>query len=189
MRWHYSRQMPVGKLVTLGVWEHEKFVGVVIFGRGSNNNIARPFHMSQRQVCELIRIALTDHETTVTRIVSIALKILRRRSPGLRIVVSYADPAQGHHGGIYQGGNWAYLGAIKISPPPFMVLGKVVHARTISSRYGTSSLEWLRKYVDPETQRVPSMKHKYAMGLDREAKHLLAPMKIESRPGPGEVVW
>ncbi len=27
MRWHYSRRMPKSKLVRIGVWEDEKFVG------------------------------------------------------------------------------------------------------------------------------------------------------------------
>ena len=32
--WHYSRSMPVGKLLTVGVWENGEFVGAVIYAWG-----------------------------------------------------------------------------------------------------------------------------------------------------------
>ena len=33
-RWHYSKKIPVGKLVKIGVWEDGKFIGAIIFGDG-----------------------------------------------------------------------------------------------------------------------------------------------------------
>ena len=36
MNWHYSKTMPIGKLVKIGVWEDDKFIGVVIFGLGAS---------------------------------------------------------------------------------------------------------------------------------------------------------
>ena len=38
-KWHYSGVIPVGKLVKVGAWENDKFIGVVLFGRGANNNM------------------------------------------------------------------------------------------------------------------------------------------------------
>ncbi len=110
MHWHYSKQMPVGRLVTLGVWEADEFIGAVIFGRGGNNRMAGQLGLLQTECCELVRIALTNHASPVSQIVARALRRLSEGSPGLRAVVSYADPAQGHLGTIYQAGNWAYTG-------------------------------------------------------------------------------
>jgi hypothetical protein len=55
--WHYSESMPAGKLIKVGAWENGRFVGVVIFGRGANNNIGKPYGLDQMAACELVRIA------------------------------------------------------------------------------------------------------------------------------------
>lgn len=153
--WHYSRTMPAGKLVKVGVWEDGQFVGVVIFGRGANNHIGSGYGLSQIEVCELVRVAMTAHKSPVTRVVSIAIKMMHSCSPGLRLIVSYADEqSQGHVGGIYQAGNWIYVGS---SQPQreLRLAGKVVHKRTGNSRYGTivgipkSEVLWKHKYLYP----------------------------------------
>lgn len=97
--WHYSRCVPVGKTVYIGVWENNKFTGCVIFGWGVNRNIGSPYGLEQTEVCELVRVALGCHESTVSRIVSIAIKKIKKQSNGLRLVISYADSGQGHVGG------------------------------------------------------------------------------------------
>jgi len=136
--WHYSHKMPAGKLVKLGVWENEQFVGAVIFGRGANNNAAKSFHLTQFECCELVRIALKEHKTAVTRIVSIALKMLKKVNPGLKLVFSYADETnQGHKGIIYKAGNWEYLGERVANNGYIKVNGKVIHTRSMSSKYGS----------------------------------------------------
>jgi hypothetical protein len=154
LQWHYSKCMPSGKLVHYGVWERGDFVGVVIFGRGATPNLLKPFKLGQEQGCELVRIALTTHTTPVTRIVSIALKMLAKSNPGLKVVVSFADDGQGHIGGIYQGGNWVYTGAAyKIY---YRINGKVVHPRTVA-RHGplSQSIHWIRLHLDPSAVLVP----------------------------------
>lgn len=40
--YHYSKTIPASKLVKIGVWENEKFIGAVIFGLGANNNLGKP---------------------------------------------------------------------------------------------------------------------------------------------------
>lgn len=113
--WHYSRTMPAGKNVYVGAWESAKFIGAVIFGMGSGNatNGTRFGLVRTGQMAELTRVALTEHKTPVSRIVAISLRMLRSQSPGLRLVISMADPKQGHHGGIYQAGGWVYTGTTK----------------------------------------------------------------------------
>jgi len=36
-RWHYSKRMPAGKHVHVGVWEGDVFVGVMLYGLGACN--------------------------------------------------------------------------------------------------------------------------------------------------------
>lgn len=176
-QWHYSRKMPRFKLVKIGVWEDDKFVGAVIFGQGATPEIGKPFGLKRTEVCELVRVALTKHKTMTTRIVRIALGMLRKHCPGIRLVVSFADSAQGHHGGIYAGGNWLYLGMLVHHI--YRVNGRTVHPKTLYSRYGRGgqSVPWLRKNVDHRAERVVTPpKHKYVMPFDEGLRRQLMPM-------------
>ena len=169
--WHYSESMPAGKLVKVGAWENGKFVGVVIFGRGANNNIGKPYGLEQTSTCELVRIALTKHITPVSKIAAIAIKFLKSNSPGLRLIISYADPLQGHHGGIYQAGNWVYCGRSQ-AQQEVMHNGKIMHKRTANALFGT--IKGMKK--------SPIMwKHKYLMPLDDEIRKRIIPL---SKPYP-----
>lgn len=108
--WHYSRSVPVGKCVRCGVWEGGTFVGVVMFAWGMNRNLGAPYRLKMTECCELVRIALDQHQWPVSKIMAVALRFLKKQSPGIRLVVSFADPEAGHHGGIYQATNWVYCG-------------------------------------------------------------------------------
>ena len=108
--WHYSGCVPAGKLVKVGVWEDGKFIGVVIFGRGAAQSIGHRYKLSQDECVELVRVALGKHKSYVSKVLAVALRFLISQSPGLKLVVSFADAGENHHGGIYQASNWAYVG-------------------------------------------------------------------------------
>jgi hypothetical protein len=92
-------------MVKIGAWESGRFIGVVIFAWGMNRNLGSPYGLGIGECCELVRVALSKHKTQVSRIIKIALAFLKSKSPGLKMIVSFADPEQGHSGGIYQAGN------------------------------------------------------------------------------------
>ena len=135
-QYHYSKAMPAGKCVKIGVWEDDKFIGAVIFSRGANNRLLMPYGLEQTEGCELSRVALSAHKTPVTRIVSIAIKLLKQTNPKLQLIVSFADSRQGHLGKIYQAGNWIYTGSVH-STPDWYVNGRWQHQRNMHSLYGT----------------------------------------------------
>lgn len=167
-RWHYSRSLPAGKLFIRGVWEDGGFVGVVIFSRGAVHTLGKPFGLEQTECVELTRIALGRHVAPVSRIVAAALRDLKAANPDIRLVISYADPEHGHHGGIYQAGNWVYLGQGTAAPPQFVIHGKRYHHRSIVAKRWRLSLDWLRANVDPHARQITVVpKHKYVMPLDR----------------------
>jgi len=167
--WHYSKCLPVGKLVKVGVWESGEFIGVVLFGRGANNNMSKAFLLKQTECCELVRVALTSHICKVTRIISIALRFIKANCSGIRLVISYADPNHGHIGGIYQGGNWIYSGVTIGTHMLRMPNGELLHKRTAMSKFGTCDSKKLSaKYEYPEN------KHRYLMPLDNEMRQRIA---------------
>lgn len=174
-RWHYSRSSASGRLYRFGVWEEGRFIGAVLFGDGAAPRMAQSFGVEAGQCLELVRVALDSHTTPVTRINATAIRMLRKMRPGLRVVVSFADPAQGHHGGIYQAGNWIYLGVSnRMSGRWLRVNGRVRHPKSIYANYGTRSVVWLRANVDPNACRVDlPAKHKYALPLDAAMRRQL----------------
>lgn len=167
--WHYSKCLPVGKLVKVGAWENGKFIGVVLFGRGANRNMVVGYGLNQDEGCELVRIALTNHKSPVSKIAALAIKFLKRQSPKLRLIVSYADPDQGHHGGIYQAGNWIYKG-VSVKSTKVWYKGKWSHKKTVDDA-GVDQTNLKKKIVQG--------KHTYLMPLDKEMKS-----KIQSLAKP-----
>jgi hypothetical protein len=168
--WHYSRSLPCSKTARIGVWEDGNFIGVLVFAWGANLRLAGEFGLKMTECAELCRVALNKHQTPVSRIVTIALKMLKRTMPGIRLLVSYADPEHGHVGKIYQAMGWCYLGE-SMGPGGIMLKGKPTHRRTINSKYRTSSIAWLRKHVDPRASIIRTApKHKYLLPLDDEMK-------------------
>ncbi len=109
-QWHYSKVLPTGKMLRLGVWERGDFRGVVIFSRGASPNLGKKWGLGSAEVSELTRIALREHDAPVSRLISISTRDLARRNPGLRLSVSFADPNEGHLGVVYQAAGWIYTG-------------------------------------------------------------------------------
>ena len=172
--WHYSGSMPAGKRVSFGVWEGGDFKGVIVFTRGANNRIGSEYDLEQTEVCELVRVALRRHEWPVTRMTAIAMKMLSREQ-GIRLLVSYADPKQGHHGGIYQGGNWIYTGTSNAQRER-IINGRFMHKRSCTSRFGTASIERLRAMGIDAKPAPKEYKLKYLYPLDDEMRAQIEPL-------------
>lgn len=182
MHWHYSKRMPKSSLIKYGVWEDGQFIGAVIFGMGATITYGKSFGVGQFEICELVRVALREHKAPVTEVVARSLKILKQNNPGLRVVLSFADPNFGHHGGIYIAGNWIYLGVTK-NAHMFVIDGEEVHPRTVSGfvrqygglRPGESRVQFLQRTMDPGASCVvPIPKHRYAYPLDRGMRRVLS---------------
>jgi hypothetical protein len=176
--WHYSGSVPVPPLVKVGVWECGDFIGVILFSRGANNNMLKPFGLSVTEGCELTRVALTSHVAPVSRIIKIALKFLQANSPGLRLIVSFADPSEGHHGGIYQAGGWIYTGRQQDSIEWLAPDGKIWHGRMVKAKGWTVCHGVRCKTWKPEqcTKVVKPGKHRYLMPLDPEMRAKILPL-------------
>jgi len=185
--WHYSKSLPLGRTVKIGVWEYGVFIGCVVFAQGNNQYQGRGLGLSMWEVCELCRVALTKHRAQVSQIVALSLRFLKRRRPRVRVVVSYADPVQGHHGGIYQGGNWIYVGTGGSTEAFFDVAGNRIHTRTAApngqkTQFGRNTSRHRGLVVD----RVALLpKYKYLYPLDAAMRAQIEPLR---KPYPKRAV-
>jgi hypothetical protein len=174
--WHYSHTMPVGKLAKLGVWEDQAFIGCLIFGLGGGGacngrqyGLARNFEMA-----ELQRIALRAHASPVSRMIAIACRLVAQYCPGLRLLISYADPTQHHHGGVYQAANWIYTGQSASDWKAVWANGKQAHSRIARGHVQFG----VRKTVDiSQAVKVPVLgKHRYLYPLDAAMRAQIQPL-------------
>jgi hypothetical protein len=180
--WHYSKSIPVPPLFKVGVWEDSKFIGVVIFSRGASSNLLKPYGLNQTEGCELTRVALNKHKSKVSKIIKIALAFLKKNNKKLRLVVSFADPQYGHHGGIYQAGNWIYASTTAPSKE-FWKDGKRLHSRQVSEKGFNIQQGCKRKTVKPSQCKIIKTegKHRYLMPLD---KHMRKKIMCLAKPYP-----
>ena len=170
--WHYSDRMPLGKLVKIGVWEDSIFIGCILFARGNSPTLGKSYGCCPAETCELVRVALNNHQASVSRILKVALKFLKQKCPSLRLVVSFADPVQKHHGGIYQAGNWIYDGDSK-PEYQFFCDGRWKHRREVTSgSFGTTKKI---AYKDLPKKLNPG-KHRYLYPLTPEMRAKIEPL-------------
>ena len=162
-KWHYAGKIPKSKLAKMGVWENGQFVGVIIFGVGATGDLVKRYGLGKIEGCELVRIALTRHQTPVSRLVAIAIRMLKNQYSKLRLIVSFADPERGHHGGIYQAGGWVYTGQSQRSDE-YIFLGRRWQGRSFRNSH-----KGMERH--PRVQVVKgSSKYRYLYPLDDETK-------------------
>ena len=173
--WHYSKCTPKFKQVWVGVWENDKFIGIVSFGRSSTPYLGDAYGLLTTECCELTRVALRGHKTQVSRIIAIATRFLKQQSPGMKLIVSLADGIQGHHGGIYQAGNWIYVGRSSVNKQYFF---------RDKWRNDSSLMRYLQQNPNEKktlrSRTIPG-KYKYLMPLDNEMRKQIIPL---SKPYP-----
>ncbi len=158
--WHYSKTVPVPPIVKVGVWENNKFIGVVLFSRGASSSLLKPYGLSQTQGCELSRVALAKHSTPVTKIIKIAIIYLKKLCPEMQLIVSFADPEQGHEGIIYKAGNWISAGQTE-GTKTFFFRDRKLHSRQVSEKGWNVQQGNIRRTIKPSQCIVKKNQGKY----------------------------
>jgi hypothetical protein len=181
--WHYTKSMPMPPYVFVGCWEDKVFVGVAVFSRGANKDLGAPYGLGMTECCELVRVAMRKHKQPVSQFLALAVRFLKKNSPNLRMVVSFADPEQGHHGGIYQACGWVYSGQTVKSFDYRMPDGSRLNKRAFTgNQFGQSSSRSAVPIGAIKTQTLG--KHRYLMPLDDAMRSTILPL---SKPYPKRV--
>jgi len=108
---HYAKRMP-NVMYAYGLFADDELIGVVTYGMPASPWLCKGVcgEEYKREVLELNRLVLKNNmPNEASRLVSASLKQL----PKPRIIVSYADTAQGHTGYIYQACNFLFTGTTK----------------------------------------------------------------------------
>ena len=176
LRRHYLGSLPGATQISLGVFNGAGLEGAVTLGCGPINGHRIVEGASRGDCLTLTRLWLSDRlpKNSESRVLGIVARLLRSHTD-VRFLVSYADPAYGHLGTIYQAVGWTYVGTSPGADLYRIGNGKPQHARTLGHRLGSHSLRYLRSqglHVEPVPQQP---KHKYVLFLDRSWSERLIP--------------
>lgn len=178
--WHYSKTFPVGKTVKVGAWEDGKFIGVAIFCWGMNQSLGSPYGLQLIECCELVRMAFCSHKCQISQVLALAIKFLKKQSSGLKLIVSFADPVEGHHGGIYQATNWIYSGQSNASFE-WRLNGKRLNKRAFTGQQFGKGKNSVAKVPIGAMKVTTPGKHRYLYPLTEATRQRILPL---ARPYP-----
>ena len=175
VRHHYLRSASGATLVMMGAFVGVRLLGVLQISRGSLHAHRLVEGASPTDVGTLARLWLSDELPTngESRVLGVACRLLRKHTP-LRFLVSYADPAAGHRGGIYQAAGWLYTGRSEAMPRLDLGDGVARHSRSIGHALGTYSIPYLQEHGFSVRQVPEAAKHRYLTFLDAGWRDRLA---------------
>ncbi|QDP55069.1 MAG: putative adenine modification enzyme [Prokaryotic dsDNA virus sp.] len=119
----------------------------------------------QGQVIELARMALNGKQESTSKALSLSLKLLKKKAPLVKLVVSYADKGQKHLGTIYQATNWVYENQSESSTTEYFIRNKWMHSRSANQIIRNYNLD--RSKIK---KRKASGKIKYLYPLDKNTR-------------------
>lgn len=191
LNFHYSKSVPVNTFGYSVFNKKNDWCGVVLYGTGANNNLATEYNLKQGNVLELVRMALNGKHESTSKALAISLKLIKKKIPLCKLIISYADKDQNHNGIIYQATNFYYVGTSmeNTTDSSWIIKDKRYHGRIISDWVkkkgglnGLTRKEFLKKYYDENAiEFITKGKIKYIYPLD---KTLIPLCKSLSKPYP-----
>ena len=146
--YHYTKRFPQVVLYKWGLFKNGDLKGISTFGLPASPWVSISATGSKNNVIELSRLALADNlPNEASWFVSRCLKLLEQEWEG--VLVSYADVAQHHHGGIYQALGFHYGGCSR----PRTDIYTDGHPRHHNG--------------DPSKRKYRSPKHRYWLSIPR----------------------
>jgi hypothetical protein len=189
-KYHYSKKC-THIVVAIGEWIGDDLMNCIVFNFPSGREMANEvWGGSNQNTLELSRmVSLEPHPRNLeTYSISRAFKWLKENMPQYKVVISYADNEMGHHGYCYQASSMVYYGQSRETIHWF-VDGKREHERTLFARYGSVSIESLkRKLGDRLTyEKSSETKSRYYIILAQsktERKKIEKMIKVKAMPYP-----
>lgn len=170
--WHYAHLIPSGKSHWLAFE-----AAIIVWSIPANCNIGAFLLGAPCNVWELSRLwAPNAHEKNLlTRAISAAVKwIIVAENPD--ILVSYADPNAGHHGGIYRAASWIYQGQSEESRNYESESGQRIARRAFHSGRNAMTKPQIEAAGYREV-KSPG-KHRYVKPITKKARRALLAQRL-----------
>ena len=179
---HYSHTFPGGSQLAFGVFSGPLLLGVLVLGVGSFNSSSLVVGADRGSCITLTRLWMSDElpKNSESRVTAIVLRSLARHTD-LKFILTYADPAQGHVGTIYQATGWLYTGFSDATAYYTLHGGNPRHSRSFSHAFGTRSMDHFRRHGVDVRLVQQEAKHRYIYFLDPDWR---ASLKVPALPYP-----
>ena len=173
---HYLHSMPGGTQLAFGVFLESRLLGALTLGAGPANAHRLVDGASPRDCLTLSRLWLSESlpKNSESRVLGVVVRSLTKHT-NLKFLISYADPAQGHVGTIYQAAGWLYTGLSQAMPLYDLGDGKARHSRSLAHAFGTHSVRYFQANGIPIEVVPQAAKHRYLCFLDSTWRHRLRP--------------
>lgn len=171
LTFHYAKVMPIVSIAYSVFNDVNEWCGCITFGGGAGANMGMPYKLRYGQYLELTRMALNGKQESTSKAMSIAIKLIKKSCPSVKLLISYADKAQNHFGTIYQATNWYFVDDIISSGEEVFYKGKWTHNRMSS--------QVTKEYYKTLLKRKKSGKYKYIFPLDKRLIPLCNKLKKE----------
>lgn len=174
VRHHYLHTMPGGTQLAFGVFAGPRLLGAATWGVGPKNAHRLVAGAAPDDCLTLTRLWLADElpRNSESHVLGQVLRALRRHT-AIQFVLSYADPAQGHVGTIYQAANWLYTGLSEAMPLLDLGDGVPRHSRSLAHAYGTHSRQHFARHGVHVRLIEQAPKHRYLYPLDPTVRERL----------------
>ena len=173
LNFHYAKRVPVNRIAYSVFNDSSEWCGCISFGGGAGAFLGKPYNLVQGEFLELTRMALNGKQESTSKAMSIAIKLVKKNNPSVKLLISYADKKQNHFGVIYQATNWIYVGSSKSSGTEVFYKNKWVHNR-MSSQVS-------KEYYDKLSKRKKFGKRKYLYPLNKSIRKQICKL---SKPYP-----
>ena len=163
LNFHYAKVVPLTSIGFNVYNNNNEWCGCITFGGGASYKLGMSYGLVAGQFLELTRMALNGKQESTSKAMSIAIKLIKKKKPLVKLLFSYADKGQNHKGIIYQATNWYLVDESESSGEEVFYKGKWVHNRTPSAKLSIENYRKLNK-------RKKSGKYKYIYPLTKELK-------------------
>jgi hypothetical protein len=167
IRNHYLHSIPGGTALTFGVFRGPRLLGALSLGVGPKNAHRLVDGAAPDDCLTLTRLWLSEElpHKSESRVIGVVRREIRRHT-NLKFLLTYADPAQGHVGVIYQATGWLYTGTSQATPLVDLGDGVARHTRSLSHVFGTHSLEHFKSHGVTASLVPQAAKHRYVYFLE-----------------------
>jgi hypothetical protein len=180
---HYAKRIPMIEF-SFGLFCDNQLVGVCTYGTTLAIAIRKKFSYN---VYELNRLVVNEglEKNVLSYFVSNTIKMM----PKSCVLLSYADPNNGHNGYIYQATNWFYTGLSAIVKEYKVKGDEGMHSQTLfdKSKGKSNRVEYLKSiYGDKLYMDYRPRKHRYFYfkGNSKEKKEMYNQLSFKIEPFP-----
>lgn len=134
-------------------------------------------------ILELTRLVRTpDCDAQLTELIAETIVWVKRQN--FDLLISYADPGPGHHGGVYQAASWKFDRRRDPYRDGFIIAGKFVPNRSCADRYKTTSIDRLRALGLDPVKHIDQGKYMYWRALNKNGRRLAERYNFGDLPYP-----